>query len=290
MNKNDLKNLINEVISEAKDKKKKDEPTKKAEPVKKDEPIKKTPSVKKEEPVKKHSETGVENKEESREVSLAKKIPVALNKMFPMTDKEKKEHAKITRYAKSLVKMHKSVTEVSTTDGSSMPPSKFFVGKVSDKTKKAGGMIPVGKSLMVKRSLKENEDLDVKQQYDIFVSSLKNQEFKLEKQVEVQLKQKLLNKKVKVHGSKGYKQFKKDYEFVVINVKLDDYYGNYEVILVGDDNKEYFVDRAYKIKILSVSEPPTVPSTPTTPAGTNPVTPTTPATEPKADISKEIEK
>jgi len=56
-----------------------------------------------------------------------------------MTDEEKKEHAKITRYAKSLVKMHRNMTEVSTTGGAPMPPSKFFIGNVSDKTKKSGG-------------------------------------------------------------------------------------------------------------------------------------------------------
>ena len=58
------------------------------------------------------------------------------------------------------------------------------------------------------------------------------------------------NKKVFLRGSKGYGQPIKDYTINVKNVSIDFYYERYVVVFKDENDKEYFLEPGYKIKIL----------------------------------------
>jgi hypothetical protein len=151
-------------------------------------------------------------------------------------------------------------------------------------------------------NINEAADYNVKSDYDAFMAKLKNTNFALENEIKTKLNKQLAGKKVMLHGSKGYKQFKKDYEIDVTSAKIEDYYGNFEVVLVGSDGKEYFVDRDYKVKIISGSTaaPTAQPPTEAPPAAQKPEekpaappaqAPVKPETQPaKTDLSKELKK
>ena len=58
-----------------------------------------------------------------------------------------------------------------------------------------------------------------------------------------------------LRGSKGYGQPEKDYIVNVINTKVDYYYGNYKLIIVGREEQkqkvhEFFLNVGFKVKIL----------------------------------------
>lgn len=61
---------------------------------------------------------------------------------------------------------------------------------------------------------------------------------------------KIRNKKIKARASRGYKQFKKDYEINVLNVSIDDYYGNYVMVAKDSKGKEYFLEPGFKVQIV----------------------------------------
>ena len=150
---------------------------------------------------------------------------------------------------------------------------------------------------LTSNELNEAEDLDVKSEFDTFTSTVKNQTFKSKTALENKLKQQLVGKKVIAHSSKGYKQFKKDYEINVTGAKIEDYYGHFEVVLTDDKNKEYFVDRAFKVKIINPSDKVPTPSSgeqatipPQVPQETPPAIPTQPTGQQTPNIAKEIEK
>jgi hypothetical protein len=73
-----------------------------------------------------------------------------------------------------------------------------------------------------------------------------------------QFQTKLLNliggKRVFLRGSKGYGQPIKDYTINVKNVSIDFYYERYVVVLKDEDDKEYFLEPGYKIKILGQAQ------------------------------------
>jgi hypothetical protein len=58
------------------------------------------------------------------------------------------------------------------------------------------------------------------------------------------------NKKVFLRGSKGYGQPIKDYTINVKSVSIDFYYERYVVVFKDENDKEYFLEPNYRIKIL----------------------------------------
>lgn len=195
------------------------------------------------------------------------------------------------------------LTEISTSAGVSVPASKFAFSRKSGGNERAATNSTGYKIASTKRSknfLKEDTDYNIKADYDAFVAKLKNLNFSLDQEITKKLNGVFANKQVVIHGSKGYKQFKKDYTIDVANVKVDDYYGNFEIIFVGKDGKEYFVDRSYKVKITTAGTSPTTDAEKPTDSQTNtqqPPAPTaTPQTtspapaEPQTDLSKELNK
>lgn len=73
-----------------------------------------------------------------------------------------------------------------------------------------------------------------------------------------QFQQKLMNlvgnKQVFLRGSKGYGQPIKDYTINVKNISIDFYYDRYVVVFKDEDDKEYFLEPGYKIKILGPAQ------------------------------------
>lgn len=93
-------------------------------------------------------------------------------------------------------------------------------------------------------------------------------------------------KRVYLRASKGYGQPIKDYTINVKNVSIDFYYERYVVVFKDEDDKEYFLEPGYKIKILGPvqivpkaekkkkkEQPPVVPPV----AGRQPTAPAVPA-------------
>ena len=62
------------------------------------------------------------------------------------------------------------------------------------------------------------------------------------------------NKKVFLRGSKGYGQPIKDYTINVKSVSIDFYYDRYVVVFKDENEKEYFLEPGYKLKILGRAE------------------------------------
>lgn len=62
------------------------------------------------------------------------------------------------------------------------------------------------------------------------------------------------NKKVFLRGSKGYGQPIKDYTINVKSVSIDFYYERYVVVFKDENDKEYFLEPGYKIKILGQAQ------------------------------------
>lgn len=152
---------------------------------------------------------------------------------------------------------------------------------------------------LIKRSspysrLDEDADLNVRAEKDKFEAGVEASKFKLKSDLIKLLKSKLLNKQFTAHASKGYGQVKRDYTITVVDVNVADYYGEYQVILKGNDKKEYFVDADYKMKPAGGGEQPT--ERPAAPAAQSvPATPESekapaPTGQPATDLSKEIQK
>lgn len=110
-------------------------------------------------------------------------------------------------------------------------------------------------SAVDERLISEETEYNLKTDFDRFMTKLKNADFAVENEMQTILNKQLKGRKVVLHGSKGYKQFKKDYEVDVVSVKVEDYYGNFEVVATGSDGKEYFIDRNFKVKILGGAAP-----------------------------------
>lgn len=68
------------------------------------------------------------------------------------------------------------------------------------------------------------------------------------------------NKMVFLRGSKGYGQPVKDYTINIKSVSIDFYYERYVVVFKDENDKEYFLEPGYKIKILGPAQ--IVPKTP----------------------------
>ena len=62
------------------------------------------------------------------------------------------------------------------------------------------------------------------------------------------------SKQVFLRGSKGYGQPIKDYTINVKNVSIDFYYERYVVVFKDENDKEFFLEPGYKIKILGPAQ------------------------------------
>lgn len=83
------------------------------------------------------------------------------------------------------------------------------------------------------------------------------EEFKQE--LQNKLNSQFQNKKVMLRGSKGYGQPEKDYIVNVIDTKIDYYYGNYKLIIVGREEQkqkvhEFFLNVGFKVKVLGEAD------------------------------------
>ena len=152
---------------------------------------------------------------------------------------------------------------------------------------------------LIKRSspysrLDEEADLNLKAEKDKFEAGVEANEFKLKSEEIKLIKSKLLNKQFTAHASKGYGQVKRDYTITVVDVNIADYYGEYQIILKGNDKKEYFVDTDYKLKPVGGGEQPTeqpaAPAVQAAPANPESEKAPAPTVQPKTDLSKEIQK
>lgn len=92
-----------------------------------------------------------------------------------------------------------------------------------------------------------------------FDTQLKNSTEDLKLKLQKEIQDNILNKKIVVRASKGFKQPETDYTINVTGVNIDYYYDRYVIIIVGrEENKQktakFFVKPGYKIKILGSAD------------------------------------
>lgn len=92
-----------------------------------------------------------------------------------------------------------------------------------------------------------------------FDTQLKNSTEDLKIKLQKDIQDKILNKKIVVRASKGFKQPETDYTLNVTGVNIDYYYDRYVIIIVGrEESKQktakFFVKPGYKIKILGPAD------------------------------------
>lgn len=145
--------------------------------------------------------------------------------------------------------------------------------------------------------LLEDVQYDSSKDVNAFRRRLSSAEVNISQKFSATLKEKLLGKNIEVQGSKGYGQFKTKYALKVVDVKIEDWYGkdDYQLIITGEDKKQYFVDVTVPIKILdSVGKSQPAPSQPVTKnpeAGVpKPATVQSPAAAPVQKPSTELDK
>jgi hypothetical protein len=96
---------------------------------------------------------------------------------------------------------------------------------------------------------------DVQPDFTTFDQKLKNSTENLKVNLQKNIQDKILGKKIVVRASKGYKQPEADYTINVTGVNIDYYYDRYVIIIVGrEENKQkvakFFIKPGFKIKIL----------------------------------------
>lgn len=131
-----------------------------------------------------------------------------------------------------------------------------------------------GESIEESEVLLEDVEYDSSKDINAFRRTLSAAEVNISQKFSSALKQKLLGKNIEVQGSKGYGQFKTKYALRAVDVAVEDWYGkdDYQLIITGEDKKQYFVDVTVPIKIVSDSGGKTQPSAAAaTPAKENPV-------------------
>jgi hypothetical protein len=125
--------------------------------------------------------------------------------------------------------------------------------------------------------LSEAMSYDSSKDMNDFRKSLSSAETSISQKFSSALKQKLLGKNVELTGSKGYGQFKTKYTLRVFDITVEDWYGkeDYQLIITGDDKKQYFVDVSVPIQITDVQSKSGVPAA---------SVPTAPTAQPKKPI------
>lgn len=148
--------------------------------------------------------------------------------------------------------------------------------------------------------LLEDVQYDSSKDINAFRKSLSAAEAGISQKFSSALKQKLLGKNIEVQGSKGYGQFKTKYALRVVDVTVEDWYGkdDYQLIITGDDKKQYFVDVTVPIKIVDSAEkapakPAAAPPAAQTPQVQKPAAPAPAvpaAPQPSTELDKAISK
>jgi len=92
-----------------------------------------------------------------------------------------------------------------------------------------------------------------------FDTQLKNSTEDLKLKLQKEIQDHILNKKIVVRASKGFKQPETDYTINVTGVNIDYYYDRYVIIILGrEENKQkaakFFVKPGYKIRILGPAD------------------------------------
>lgn len=96
---------------------------------------------------------------------------------------------------------------------------------------------------------------DVQPDFTAFDQKLKNSTESLKVNLQKNIQDKILGKKIVVRASKGFKQPEADYTINVTGVSIDYYYDRYVIIIIGrEENKQkmakFFIKPGFKIKIL----------------------------------------
>jgi len=92
-----------------------------------------------------------------------------------------------------------------------------------------------------------------------FEQKLQSSTEEFKEELQNKLNSQFQNKKVMLRGSKGYGQPEKDYIVNVIDTKIDYYYGNYKLIIVGREEQkqkvhEFFLNVGFKVKVLGAAD------------------------------------
>lgn len=146
----------------------------------------------------------------------------------------------------------------------------------------------------------ESVQYDASKDVNDLKRNISSSETQLTAKFSAALKEKFLGKDVEVQASKGYGQFKTKYRLKVLEIKIEDWYGksNYQLILTGEDRKQYFIDTSVPVIIIDgqTTAKPAVATVPPTSAGGGQPKKSPPATVPKppaapvTDLDKEISK
>mgnify|MGYP000090220997 FL=1 len=119
---------------------------------------------------------------------------------------------------------------------------------------------PIPTAKVPQQKSKVDPTIDIKS-YDVlpdftaFDTKLKNSTEVLKNNLQKNIQDKILGKKIVVRASKGYKQPETDYTINVTGVAIDYYYDRYVIIIVGrEENKQkvakFFIKPGFKVKIL----------------------------------------
>jgi len=100
---------------------------------------------------------------------------------------------------------------------------------------------------------------DILTDFTKFDQQLKNSTESLKNNLQKQIQDKILGKKVVIRGSKGYKQPEIDYTVNVTGVSIDYYYDRYMIIVIGREERKqkiskFFIKSGFKIKILGSAD------------------------------------
>jgi hypothetical protein len=94
---------------------------------------------------------------------------------------------------------------------------------------------------------------DVSKDFNAFVQADETQTEQLRQRFSQAIEQKLKGKRIRARASVGFKQFIKDYDFDVVNVRIEDYYNEYVIIAHGFDGRrerDFFIVPKFKVQIL----------------------------------------
>lgn len=100
---------------------------------------------------------------------------------------------------------------------------------------------------------------DVLPDFTNFDTKLKGSTESLKNNLQKNIQDKILGKKIVIRASKGYKQPEADYTVNVTGVSIDYYYDRYVIIILGrEENKQkiakFFIKPGFKIKVLGNAE------------------------------------
>ena len=96
---------------------------------------------------------------------------------------------------------------------------------------------------------------DVGKDFHNFETTVEREEEAASKNLQNAINQQLANKKVVARASKGsVGQTEQDYEINVISVDVTYMSDKHYVILKGNDNKDYYINTTFKVKVLGPAE------------------------------------